>query len=463
MDYNKMPTNSFETFHLSWIPEKKQLTKPCYLALANALEADILSGKLAAGTRLPPQRELADYLDINFTTVTRAYTLCRERKLIYGEVGRGTYVSPLPGTTRPGNTGNVIELGIVNGFDHLRAPVIEATAQLLQKSYLNQLYSYAEPAGHLHQRAAGAHWMTQMDVRTDSEHTAIFSGAQNAISTALLSLFRIGDKMAVDEYTYSNLIGTAKLSHIQLIPVKGDESGMLPDHLDFLCQKHRIRGLFLMPNCANPTTRTLTEQRKDALADTAQKFGLTVIEDDNTGASVPLANSYHSLFSRLPEQTLYICNATMALCSGLRVAFAAFPEKFRPQLLEALFHLNIKTSSLDAEIMTELILSGKAKKILEQKRFLAEERNKIFDRIFPQAPAPGSKGAFFRWLPLQNPCKSGMDMERDLRDMGVNVYHAYRFTVNRNPGHFFRFAISSPETNEALAQGLDTVRRYLEQ
>ncbi|MBO7153835.1 MAG: GntR family transcriptional regulator, partial [Lentisphaeria bacterium] len=61
-----MAHNSFDNYFLSWKPDKKLLTRPLYLALANLLEADIASGKLAPGTQLPPQRELADYLGINF-------------------------------------------------------------------------------------------------------------------------------------------------------------------------------------------------------------------------------------------------------------------------------------------------------------------------------------------------------------------------------------------------------------
>ena len=225
-----MPTNSFEHFYLSWMPEKGKIKRPCYLTLANALEADIVSGKLASGTKLPPQRELADYLDLNFTTVTQAYNLCRERRLIYGVTGKGTFVSPLPGKNiihHSGSQEGIIELGLLKGFDQIKTPIIEASKKVLQKGYIEELYSYTEVAGHLHQRVAGAHWMKQMDVHTDSEHTAIFSGAQNIISATLLSLFKIGDKIAVDEYTYSNLLGMARLSHIRLIPVRGDADGVI--------------------------------------------------------------------------------------------------------------------------------------------------------------------------------------------------------------------------------------------
>ena len=465
MDYNKMPTNSFNDFFLSWMPDRKLLKRPCYLALANILEEDIVSGKLAAGTRLPPQRELADFLDINFTTVTRAYNLCREKNLIYGVIGSGTFVAPLPGNnalSRAQTTGKVIEMGLVTGFDQLRAPVLEATESVLQKGYINELYTYTEPAGHLHQRAAGAHWMSRMQVKTDSEHTAIFSGAQNAISTALLSLFRIGDHLAVDEYTYSNLIGAARLWHIPLIPVAGDSDGMIPQELEKACNTHNIRGIFLMPNCANPTTRTIPERRKDELAEVIARKNLLLLEDDNTGI-VQLDNSGgKSMFSRLPEQTVYICSSTMALCSGLRVAFAAFPESCRQQLLNALFHLNIKTSSLDAEIMTELILSGKATKILTGKAALAQERNKLFDSIFPEAVTPGNPAAFFRWLPLPDLACNGIELERILQQKNLNVYASYRFTVLRNPENFLRLAISSPATLEELHSGLLILRDFLD-
>ncbi|MBR2363770.1 MAG: PLP-dependent aminotransferase family protein [Lentisphaeria bacterium] len=460
-----MPVNSFNHFLLSWMPDKSKLKRPYYLTVANALEADIVSGKLASGTRLPPQRELADFLDLNFTTITQAYDLCRERKLIYGVTGRGTFVSPLPGKNiisgRTGRGRDLIELGLVKGFDKIRTPILEASENVLKKGYISELYSYTDIAGHLHQRAAGAHWMKQMDVHTDSEHTAIFSGAQNIISAALLSLFRIGDKIATDEFTYSNLIGMAHLSHIRLIPVKGDEYGMRGDELESICRREGVRGIFLMPNCANPTTCTIPEKRKDELAAVIAENKLVLIEDDNTGIPLITEGNYHSMFSRLPEQTIYICNSTMVLCNGLRVAFAAFPETFREQLLNALFYLNIKTSSLDAEIMTELILSGKAAKLLQQKTESAKERNRVFDRYFPEAAVPGSPAAFFRWLPLPELKVDEMETERLLLQQNVNVYCSYRFTVTRNPHSFMRIAVSSPDSTEDLEKGCAIIRDFI--
>ena len=78
----------------NWRPQWNRANRPIYEALANALARDIQAGRLAAGDRLPPQRELAEALGVTVPTVTRAYSLAARRGLVGGQVGRGTFVRP---------------------------------------------------------------------------------------------------------------------------------------------------------------------------------------------------------------------------------------------------------------------------------------------------------------------------------------------------------------------------------
>jgi len=89
-----MPVNSFDNYPMSWKPEREALKRPFYESIAALLEHDIKNGFLAPGTKLPPQRELADFLDLNFTTITQAYKVCEVKGLIYAVTGKGTFVSP---------------------------------------------------------------------------------------------------------------------------------------------------------------------------------------------------------------------------------------------------------------------------------------------------------------------------------------------------------------------------------
>lgn len=79
---------------MSWKPDRKELRYPIYYCLADMMERDIKSGRLPANTKMPPQRELADFLDLNLSTITKAYKLCEMRGLIHAVTGKGTFVVP---------------------------------------------------------------------------------------------------------------------------------------------------------------------------------------------------------------------------------------------------------------------------------------------------------------------------------------------------------------------------------
>jgi DNA-binding transcriptional MocR family regulator len=76
-----------------WTPEIARINGPRYLAVASAIVQAIDSGELPPGAQLPPQRELADRLGVTVGTIGRAYALAKKRKLVSGEVGRGTFVA----------------------------------------------------------------------------------------------------------------------------------------------------------------------------------------------------------------------------------------------------------------------------------------------------------------------------------------------------------------------------------
>ena len=88
-----MSVNSFDDYPMSWKPTLTRSGRPIYAELAQQLERDIESGALLPGTKLPPQRELADFLNINLSTVSRAFKICADNGLLTGSVGDGTYVS----------------------------------------------------------------------------------------------------------------------------------------------------------------------------------------------------------------------------------------------------------------------------------------------------------------------------------------------------------------------------------
>ena len=76
-----------------WTPDLQATGIPRYLAIADAIARDITEGRLLPGDRLPPQRELARRIEVDFTTVARGYVEAQNRGLVSSTVGRGTFVT----------------------------------------------------------------------------------------------------------------------------------------------------------------------------------------------------------------------------------------------------------------------------------------------------------------------------------------------------------------------------------
>ena len=53
-----------------WVPKLKKGSGPLYLAIANAIAEDVATGHLQPEQRLPPQRKLAELLDLDNVVLT---------------------------------------------------------------------------------------------------------------------------------------------------------------------------------------------------------------------------------------------------------------------------------------------------------------------------------------------------------------------------------------------------------
>jgi DNA-binding transcriptional MocR family regulator len=283
------------------------------------------------------------------------------------------------------------------------------------------------------------------------------------LAITLAALFEPGNRIATDLYSYSNFIELAKMFHIQLVPVLGDQFGMSPDDLDKQCSQINIHGIFLMPSCCNPTTVMIPESRKQELADVIRKHRLILIEDDiHAFLTVGIISDYQQpMFNLLPDQSVYICGTSKSICSGLRVAYMVYGDSFREKILRAIFNINVKTSSLDTEIITELILSGKAYEIASRKKQLAESANDIYSEYFPLKTTVEHPLSFYRWLPIQGH-NNALKLETDLKRHGIRVFHSDRFLSGQTTlDKYLRISLASTSSLDELRIGLNILKQYL--
>lgn len=458
-----MPVNSFENYPISWKPDKKQLVPPMYRSIASLLEYDILNGFLAPNTKLPPQRELADYLDINLSTVTRAFKICEVKGLIYAVTGRGTFVTPNTKNAifmaDSDENKNFIEMGIIKPLDSANSIVAQAIKSIAGKDYLENLLDYRHPLGMPYHRMAAKKWMQHFNMDVSIENIAVTSGGQNSFSLILMALFHPGDKIAVDIYTYPNFIELAKILNIQLVPIEGDELGMKPERLDAVCRTNPMKGIYVSPSCNNPTAVTMDMNRRKEIAEVINKHGLILIEDDVYSFLAP--SGFFPISHFVPERFVYILSIAKSLSSGIRVAFIAYANQFVEKITYGIFNLNVKTSALNAEIITELINTGAAERIIKTKREISQERNQIYLKYFQFNHPSENPISFFRWLPLHKPWQLNQ-FEHVALTRGIHVYHSHRFLVKKDESpQFIRISLTSPKDSDELEKGLHILKGLL--
>ena len=461
-----MPINSFDNYPMGWKPDPSRLKRPYYQSIAELLENDINSGYITPDTKLPPQRELADYLDLNFTTITRAYKLCERRGLIYTITGSGTFVSPHAAKSitisAASDQKQLIELGMVHSFEQTNSLVNETIKKVGHLPDLDVLINYNYPNGLPHHRQAGLTWMAQFGIHVDLEHLSIVSGSQNALAIALTALFEPGDYIATDYLTYSNFIELARILHFQLLPVPMDDNGILPAELIYLCNKFPVKGIYLMPCCNNPTAIEMTDQRKKEISDIIEKYQMILIEDDTMAfLSAAYNPDKQPIFQLIPEQSVYICGTGKSICSGLRIAYIVYGDRFSSKIRNSLYNINVKTSSLDAEIISRLIVSGKANKICNEKIKLSQNANDLFKKYFPDVILKGNPYSFFRFIPLASSDRANK-CEAYLQELGVRVFSTNRFLTSNSKNYSgLRIALSSTHNMDELENGLRIVSNYL--
>lgn len=79
-------------------PFKPSPLRLMYEQVADHIAARIAAGELAPGTKLPPERDLAERYGVAYNTIRRAMDVLRGRGLIITMHGRGTYVAEHDGS-----------------------------------------------------------------------------------------------------------------------------------------------------------------------------------------------------------------------------------------------------------------------------------------------------------------------------------------------------------------------------
>lgn len=447
---------------MDWVPTLGGHSGPVYEAIVEALRGDIAAGRLHRGQRLPTHRALAQALDLDLTTVTRAYNEARRRGLTEARVGQGTFVAESAAhAPRVAATGIAFDLSMNLPPQPVEADLEGRVARGLaglQRDYgVSGFLSYQHAGGSEADRGAAADWLRRRVRGAGAERLVVFPGTQTALASLLLALTRPGDVVLTDRLTYPGFKSAALAMGVRLVGIEGDGDGMLPEALKAACTRHKPKAVYLIPTIHNPTAITMPQARRAALASVIRASDILLFEDDAYGALDPKAQAMATL---IPERAYLAVSLSKCLAPGLRVSFLLTPDRAAAAALANALRVVVQMPvPLMVALVTRWLSDGSADAIVATIAAEAAARQKLAAKVLSAQTYTAHPKGHHVWLTLPSSWTRA-EFAAHVQRQGLAVVTSDSFSVDspdndKGPPHAIRLALGAARSRSELVAALD--------
>lgn len=454
--------------------------EPIYRQLIRYIRAQIESGELLPGTRLPASRDLAKQLNISRISVVNAYAELRAQGFLSAHAGRGTFIA---GDNHNGS-------GASNGSNHASAQETPTTPdrsirEMMRMARKPGVISFSQgspptdffPVRHLRDaitavldrdgaralgyevaegyaplRAAVRDYVSALGIRCNADQVLITGGTQQALDLVVQALLSENDILVTENPTYLGMIDIARTRRVQLHGISLDEDGIRLDMLENFILDHHPKLIYVMPTFQNPTGTVMPLHRRRQLLNLASEYKIPILED---GVYHELRFEGESLppLKALDDSGLVIhaSGFTKMMLPGIRIGYLITDGPHYERLVRVKQAADIATSGLNQRAMHLMLERGVMAQQLERNnRELLRRRDVALSSAARHLP-PGSKwnvpqGGLYLWVQLPKTGPSAAELYVTAVQTGVAYAIGSVFYTNSCGGHRIRinYGVNKP-------------------
>ena len=182
------------------------------------------------------------------------------------------------------------------------------------------------------------------------------TGSTQAMDLLCKALIDPGDTVLVENPSFLGNLQCLKLYQANLVPVESDDQGLLPDDLEKKIQQYHPKLLYTIPTFQNPTGKSLPEDRRKAVAELANKYGMVVAEDDPyrdlryRGTAAPSIKSFDE-----NGWVMFLGSFSKIISPGLRVGYIAGNADIIRKCTVGKQSTDVHTSNLNQAIVDQFL------------------------------------------------------------------------------------------------------------
>ena len=281
--------------------------------------------------------------------------------------------------------------------------VIKQLSTAVLEKYGTKALQYDMTEGFLPLREALVPYLAQKGIETTAAGICITSGSQGLLDALGKVLITPGDAVAVEGPTYLGALSAFNPYGPRYVCAAMDDEGILPDALERILAAHAVKFVYLVPTFQNPTGRSLGVARRHQIAELLDKYDVLLCEDDPYSDLRYRGEALPTMYSLIPERTVYTTTLSKVFAPGLRIGICVAPEPVRKWLVLAKQGVDLNTSTFNQAMAAEYLLGGYLEKQIPKIIDLYKPKQEVMlnalDRCFPREWHYNKpEGGMFIWV-----------------------------------------------------------------
>lgn len=377
----------------------KQAGLSLYEQLYRRVKADILSGRLTAGEKLPSKRALAAHLEVSVITVKNAYEQLMAEGYLTGVEKKGYFVSavlPSPAVV-PASPDQSPPPREPAWFLDLATNSIAAEdfpftvwARLMRQTILEQgtgLLRSTPPQGAWALRQAIAAHLRQFRAMEVTAEQIIVGAGTEVLYNLLVQLLGRDRLYGVEDPGYGKIAHIYRAAGAEVTALPLDEAGVSVEAL----RRSDADVVHISPSHHYPTGLVMPITRRQELLRWAQEVPVRVIlEDDYDSEFRFVGRPIPTLFSiDGGEQVVYLNTFSKTIAPSIRISFMVLPRRLLADFRQKLGFYACTVSAFEQYTLAQFLAGGWYEKHLSRMRkHYRQKRDTVIAAVHQSPLAP---------------------------------------------------------------------------
>lgn len=276
------------------------------------------------------------------------------------------------------------------------------TSQAIEK-YGKSILQYGHTLGFSPLRETFAARLSNIQINCTADDIVISTGASGAINAICMALLDDGDTVLVEDPTYTLALESFSVFGANIVPIKSDDDGMLPEDLERQLKTQKAKFIYILPNFQNPTGRTISAARRQAIGELAKKYDTLILEDDIYVDLRYVGQHLPAIYSFASQHTMYVSSVSKLFAPAMRLGLSVLPPAILQKISYLKPSLDFQASTFTQALTNEFLRSEHLQTHLEQIKKTYDPKRKVLLAALDQYMPPGftwthPDGGMFAWI-----------------------------------------------------------------